>query len=433
MKKIHLIATLFLGLAGASFADTNRNPQIIYQQIQQLMDSYTNTTIPGISLSIQLPNQPMVTLVSGVQNITSGESLKTDNYFEFGSVSKMYDAALIMKLIEKNQLALNETLHAVVAQGDVQNPGVIALQQLLNQYPFLNQITIQRLLTHTSGLKQDMFNPLYWERWRSNRFYQWTLPEIIRMSAEQELYTDGAYHYSNANFNLLALVIEALSNKTYKHNADTLLAQLKLTNTYFLPDVNLIAPHMAHAYTPYTTEQTAMDPLIATAPIFVDQPPPCLVIQQYKNVSNALIDITLASDITWIGMADGGMIGSTQDMLHWMLDLQSNQVVQAKTLQLMLGGKDHHALVTSGSHNHFNTFSGLGLDYYEMLDDSGKPNGVTLWGHSGGEIGYASEAFYLSHQQTGFSYVFTTDDFDSEDAFFLSLVKILASNQRSEP
>ena len=430
MKKILSILTLLLGL-GTSFADTNQNPQIVYQQIQQLMDQYTNTKIPGISLSIQLPNQPIVTLVSGVQNITTAEPLKADNYFEFGSVSKMYDAVLVMKLIEKNQLALNETLHGVVEQADSQNTGTIALQNLLNQYPFLNQITIQQLLTHTSGLKQDMFNPLYWERWRSNRFYQWTLPEIVRMSAEQEPYTDGAYHYSNANFNLLALVIEALSNKIYKQNADTLLAQLKLANTYFLPDVNLIASHMAHAYTPYTTGTTAIDPLIATAPIFVDQPPPCLVISQYKSVNNALIDITLASDITWVGMADGGMIGSTQDMLQWMLDLQSNQVIQAKTLELMLGGQDHQALVASGSHNHFNTFSGLGLDYYEMLDDTGKPNGITLWGHSGGEIGYASEAFYLSNQQIGFSYVFTTDDFDSEDAFFLSLVKILASNQRS--
>jgi D-alanyl-D-alanine carboxypeptidase len=112
-----------------------------------------------------------------------------------GSITKLYVATMIMQLVEEGTLSLADTIDAWV---DV---------------PAAERITVRMLLEHTSGLRDCLDNMSQEERRRS-----WTPEALVQRAVSLGAVAEpgGRYsRYSNTNFVILTMILEALSGQTW--------------------------------------------------------------------------------------------------------------------------------------------------------------------------------------------------------------------------
>ncbi|MEL4308978.1 serine hydrolase domain-containing protein [Joostella sp. CR20] len=131
----------------------------------------------------------------GIANFSQKTPFLPSTSIEVASVSKQFTAAAIQILAQQNKLNINE----------------FAYKYLGDAFPYHN-ITIQHLLTHTSGLKdyEDYFK-IAWDSTliASNKDI---LNYFITQKPVLESVPGEKYHYSNSGYVLLASIVEAVSN-----------------------------------------------------------------------------------------------------------------------------------------------------------------------------------------------------------------------------
>jgi D-alanyl-D-alanine carboxypeptidase len=123
---------------------------------------------------------------------------RLDTRFNLGSMNKMFTAVAILQLKEAGLLSLDDTIAAVFP--DYPNPEVAG------------QVSIHQLLTHTSGMG-DSFTEVFQANPNQFRSDQDYLPLFVNEPLQFQPGTQ--FSYSNAGYNVLGLIIEALSNQPY--------------------------------------------------------------------------------------------------------------------------------------------------------------------------------------------------------------------------
>ncbi len=124
---------------------------------------------------------------------------RIDTKFNLGSMNKMFTAVAIAQLAEAGKLAYDDPI-----------------AKHLPAYPnqeVAKQVTIHHLLTHTSGLP-DFFNAKFMDASRA-KFRE--VADFLPLFVEEPLlFTPGAeWRYSNSNFIVLGLIVEAVSGENY--------------------------------------------------------------------------------------------------------------------------------------------------------------------------------------------------------------------------
>jgi CubicO group peptidase (beta-lactamase class C family) len=115
-----------------------------------------------------------------------------DTVYDIGSLTKQFTAAAIVKLEMRHQLDVHDPISRWI--GPVP--------------PDKAAITVQQLLTHTSGLVDALGDD--YERLTRRRLVRQAMASPLRT-------TPGtAYHYSNLGYSLLALIVESASGTTYE-------------------------------------------------------------------------------------------------------------------------------------------------------------------------------------------------------------------------
>jgi len=117
--------------------------------------------------------------------------------FHIASISKPFTAAAILQLQEQGKIRLSDPV-----------------SRFIPDHPNGNRITLDNLLTHTSGIPDINDVPDYDTFIRSPH----SIPQLIAKVADLPLdFQPGAdQRYSNSNYNLLALVLEKISQESYE-------------------------------------------------------------------------------------------------------------------------------------------------------------------------------------------------------------------------
>ena len=157
--------------------------------------------VPGLSLGI-LQDGVAETAGFGVASRETGYPVRPDTLFQIGSITKLFTATLVMRLVDEGRLAL-----------DV--PVVEYLPALrLADAEARERITLRHLLTHTSGLEGDHFNfvgPRYGfgndAIWREVADF----PVLRQMTRPGELWA-----YCNAGFHLAGAIVARVTGQTYE-------------------------------------------------------------------------------------------------------------------------------------------------------------------------------------------------------------------------
>jgi D-alanyl-D-alanine carboxypeptidase len=191
---------------------------------------------------------------AGVANVTSGEPMRPDTRTRLDSVSKWWATAVVLQLAQEGKLRLGDSVERWL-------PGLL---------PYANRITIEQLMTDSSGLIDD--NDVYQSpdaylarvkdarlraqltavaaQVRANPAAEASPLWMIRLAAWQPLlFTPGSrYHHSNIGWNIVGLIAARVGSKPlpvlYR---ERIFQPLGLRHSAYDPQGPITGPH-AHGY-----------------------------------------------------------------------------------------------------------------------------------------------------------------------------------------
>ena len=221
----------------------------------------------------------------GPASVAPERSNAPDTRFRIGSISKSFTSAAVLLLRDRGQLDLRDPIDTYI-------PG----------FPRGDEITILNLLSHTSGLGRFVFMENYTER--STRHH--STVELVDWAREVPQSADPGtqYAYSNANFALLAHIVEQVSGMGFGEFLQVaILEPLQLEDTDHQGDSSpLPSPGAA-----------------GLAPVgFTDLAP-----SRYYDYS--------------IDLGSGSMYSTTSDLWRWVEAIRAGKLLSAESIALMLG------------------------------------------------------------------------------------------------
>jgi CubicO group peptidase (beta-lactamase class C family) len=135
----------------------------------------------------------------GMANMEWSIANTPDTKFRLGSITKQFTAMLVMQLVEKGKLKVNDKITTY-----------------LPDYPKANgdKITVHHLLTHTSGIPNYTNFPKFFENLSRDPY---TTEAFLKQFSELplEFETGSTFNYSNSGYFLLGALIEKVTGKPY--------------------------------------------------------------------------------------------------------------------------------------------------------------------------------------------------------------------------
>jgi CubicO group peptidase (beta-lactamase class C family) len=217
--------------AGAAAERGDAAPADLDARLQAVVDDLTQNVylgagfaddqeafyVPGAALSVSLPGEPTRTYVAGVADVKRGTAVTPVQVQPIGSGTKPMTAALIIDLVRRGRLRLGERLTDVAHRYMGSGPQLAAIATMDRDR--LRGITIRQLLSMTSGLRDYDDDPVYVRQFADRPTRTPTLTELaIDGLRRPPLFKPGAKgrsFYSNTNYILLGLVIEAVTGRSY--------------------------------------------------------------------------------------------------------------------------------------------------------------------------------------------------------------------------
>ncbi len=175
--------------------------------------------IPGMSMGVVYDQDMIWSRGFGFADVSTKKPATPGTIYSICSISKLFTSISIMQLWEQGKLRLDDPIKKYLPWFDIQD-----------KYPDAPEITIQGILTHSSGLPREADSP-YWTGPEHNFP---TREQIIeRLSGQEELYpADTFFQYSNLGMSLLGEVIAAVSGQVYDvYIEEHILDPLGLKNT----------------------------------------------------------------------------------------------------------------------------------------------------------------------------------------------------------
>ncbi|MBB5117831.1 hypothetical protein AF335_10555 [Streptomyces eurocidicus] len=229
---------------------------------------------------------------SGEADIRTHRAPKGDERFRAGSITKTFTAAVVLQLAHEGKLKLDGTVQHYL-------PGLLPAG-----YP---EIRISQLLNYTSGLPSAGL-PADFDWQYAHRFTAWDHRELVRRAVGRPMeFTPGTrQHYSNIGYNVLGLIIEEVTGRSYEREVrDRVIEPAGLENTYSAGDDPRIRGRHTRGY------QTV----------------------KAGDGSSRLVDVTeWNQSITW---ASGDLVTTTADLERFSSALFRGRVVPKPELKLM--------------------------------------------------------------------------------------------------
>jgi D-alanyl-D-alanine carboxypeptidase len=223
--------------------------QTFQQNVQHFVDSVyaANPSAVGFMVHVEAPDQKISwEYAVGRSDRNSPRKLTPNQPLLIASNTKPYVAATIMKLVEQGKLRLDQPLEKLLTARTA--------KQLKDAGYEMNIITIKRLLSHTSGIR-DYVDPEYFKFISEHKKFEWTRDDQIARaaSAGKPLATPGdTFRYADINYLLLTEIIERVTKKPFYDAMRDLLdyKALHLDATWFtkLESVSYRSFPRAHQY-----------------------------------------------------------------------------------------------------------------------------------------------------------------------------------------
>ncbi len=191
--------------------------------IQEQLDEAISHGFEGMIVYIDQAGQPPKYYAAGWHNRELQIRAKSDALFKIASISKLYDAVAITKLVNDGQLSLDKTLADY-------------LPELAGRIENADEITLRLMIQHRSGIPNYTDTPNFWA---TPIGQEESLALILDRPANFE--PDQDYEYSNTNYLLINKIMDdTLGYDNFQFIQERILKPLNLNNTFgSLDEVNL--------------------------------------------------------------------------------------------------------------------------------------------------------------------------------------------------
>lgn len=224
--------------------------------VQEQVDSAVDHGVDGIIVYIDQGGAGPALYAAGWKDRARRIPADPEALFKIASISKLYLAVAVVKLVSAGQLTLDDTLAEL-------------LPETAAGIQYATQITLRMLLQHRSGI------PNYTDQ----EGFDWARPPGTVAAGLQmvlgepaDFNPDAKYRYSNTNYLLLGLILDGVLGYDHRqYIREEILAPLGLQRTYgSLHDVDLaqVASGYHHPYEADFKEVAHVSPsgaMVATA------------------------------------------------------------------------------------------------------------------------------------------------------------------------
>ncbi len=199
-KVAYAVALLPLVVLGArpTAAPAQTATAVAIEQYEEVLTLAYPADEPGAAALVARGGEVEFLGASGTANLELGVPLAPEMVFEIGSITKQFTAVAIMMLMEEGKLSLDDPM-----------------TRFLPDYPkYGDDITIEHLLTHTSGIVSYTGIPEHVDQEIRKDL---TVEELIDVFKDRpvEFGPGERFRYNNSGYVLLGAIIESASGMTY--------------------------------------------------------------------------------------------------------------------------------------------------------------------------------------------------------------------------
>lgn len=195
-------------------------PDTVQEQANKAIDH----GFDGIIVYVDQKGQPPAFYTAGWHDRKNKIPAKEDALFKIASISKLYTAVAVTKLINNKRLSLDKSLADY-------------LPELLTRIENSEKITLKMLLQHRSGIPNYSDTPEYWSHPKD------TQKEKLELALDLPANFDPgeSYEYCNTNYLLLSVIMDKiLGYSHFQFIQEEILDRLNLKSTYAsLSNVNI--------------------------------------------------------------------------------------------------------------------------------------------------------------------------------------------------
>lgn len=311
-------------------------------QLDAVVASYFKADEPGAAVLVMRDGKPLLRKGYGMADMELGIPIQPDHVFRTGSITKQFTVAAILQLVEQGKIRFDDPI-----------------TKFFPDYPTQGKtITIEHLLTHTSGIQSYTDRDGFIATIRNDLT---PLQLIDTFKNDPMQFSPGErYAYNNSAYILLGAIIEKLTGQSYAdYITANVFARAGLTNTYY-GDATRIIPKRIDGYARVSGK-------IAHA--------------RYVSMS--------------IPYAAGSILSTVDDLAKWTEAVAAGKVVN---LELLERAWTPYKL-TSGE----STSYGYGWHVNELY-------GSRVIAHGGGIMGFSAHAMWMPAEKVFVAVLSNTED-----------------------
>lgn len=282
------------------------------------------------SLQINKDGKALYTRSIGYSRINGIEKkpLTAATRHRVGSITKMFTAVMMLQLVEEGKLTLTDHL-----------------DKFFPQVPNAGKITMAQILAHRSGI-HDISED---RDFRTHRLEGMTKDELFALivKSKPDFEPGEKYAYSNTGFQLLGMLVEKLTGKSYQESLrERITSKIRLKDTYVA----------GGSIDPTKNESFSYRYLLDW--------------EQQPETNASLL------------FGSGALISTPADLLTFIQALFDGKLISQESLKQMTTIKDGY---------------GLGMDTFTFA-------GKTFYGHTGGVDNFGSWLAYLPEEKLAVAY-----------------------------
>lgn len=212
----------FVLLFNLAYAQQKDDKQLA-AYFDKILSEQFKTDEPGATVLASRNGQIIYKKAFGMANLELNTPMQVDNVFWIASIGKQFTAVAILQLMEQGKLNLQDEITKFIPDYPVQG----------------NKITIEHLLTHTSGIHNysGMKDP------EKKLAFDCTPNEVIDFFKNLPMrFVPGTkWEYSNSGYFLLGYIIEKITGKSYsEYLEENFFKPLDMTNSLFANNKRVI-------------------------------------------------------------------------------------------------------------------------------------------------------------------------------------------------
>lgn len=312
-----VLALALVGAVQGLPAPSRADDSALAAQLQGVIDAYVAERgkiegLSGAALEVDRgAGRPIIQVFAGDDGLADGKPIGPETLFQIGSNTKEFTAALILKLEAAGKLRLDDTIG-----------------RWLPQYPAWKDVTIRSLLQMTSDIPNYSETVAMGEIQAADIHHQFSARDLIGFvdpGNGQHFPPVSGWFYSNTNYILAGLIIEAASGMNYEQALTTMILEpLGLNDTFYAngphPGPAAAGPHLARVPRALFLLQDCLD----------YQPKPCSV----STVAPLIGKDMRTGNLSWAAEA-GAIVSTPHDLALWIRALFDKRVIPARQLKEM--------------------------------------------------------------------------------------------------